>query len=83
MDKISMLLQEAKPLYLKRERRKRILEATGGVFSIFLLTFWVGTSFLPKTETVNLYQQIYQVENGSVIEDMGFPVDEYGLLKVS
>ena len=27
-------------------------------------------------------EQIYRTANGSVIEDMGLPVDEYGLLKV-
>lgn len=36
-------------------------------------------TLLPDTEFEN---QVAQIEEGSVIEDMGLPVDEYGLLMV-
>ena len=42
--------------------------------------------FYPKSDVVydyyTLENEIYLTENGSVIEDMGLPTDEYGLLKV-
>ncbi len=82
MEDISALIKEAKPLYFARKRRRRI-----GTGLLAMLVVLVGLR-LPKynAEPEVLYDlwttQIYITESGSVIEDMGLPVDEYGLLMV-
>ena len=85
MDDISRLLQEAKPLYFARKRRNNRIKATLGmlVCVVMMSSLWPQTyntyTLLPDMEFEN---QVAQIEEGSVIEDMGLPVDEYGLLMV-
>ena len=81
-DDISKLIREAKPLYFARKRfRKRMVSAFAVVLCVFTFQF-----FSPSSEVsynyFSLENEIYLTENGSVIEDMGLPTDEYGLLKV-
>ena len=83
MDKISELLNEAKPLYLSRKKRRNRIKGVLGTLAVAFVCFY----FLP--------QNIYVKDSGqwvdydqfsgydSPIEDMGLPVDEYGLLMVS
>lgn len=82
MDDISKLIKEAKPLYFARKKRNnRIKAALCGLVLIFALG-----SFYPQSyhfDYDNLDNEIYTAENGSVIEDLGLPTDEYGLLMVS
>ena len=83
MEDISKLIQEARPLYFARKRRRKITTAiAGGVISCVLL---VGV-FMPQSAQPLLFdswtEELYLTENGSIIEDMGLPVDEYGLLMV-
>ena len=82
MNDISKLLQEAKPLYFARKRRNRNLKSVAAM----LLCVLALQMFYPKSDVVydyyTLENEIYLTENGSVIEDMGLPTDEYGLLKV-
>lgn len=84
MQDISDLIKEAKPLYFKRKRRNRIVKIGGSALVGVLLLF----AFIPQSDTYSYgdfwdlgetteYQQV------SIIEDMGLPVDDYGLLKVS
>ncbi len=82
MKDISEILHEARPLYFARKRRRRIMASVvaATVFAVVL-----NIVFVPrKTELLYdlLSEQIYMTENGSIIEDMGLPVDEYGLLMV-
>ena len=84
MDKLTQLLTEAKPYYFKRKRNRRITAAACAIvpcIAAFVLTF-----SNPKQLEGPIYdvwtEEIYQAEFGSVIEDLGFPVDEYGLLQV-
>ena len=83
MDKISELLQEAKPLYLRRKKRRNTIKGVLGTLAVAFVCFY----FLPQNmyvkdngQWVNYEQYI---SHTSPIEEMGLPVDEYGLLMVS
>lgn len=82
---ISNLLKEAKPLYFARKRRNNQIRATLGmlVFVVLISGLWPqkynSYSLWPDTE---FESQVAQIEDGSVIEDLGLPVDDYGLLMV-
>lgn len=80
MDDISKLLQEAKPLYMARKKRNTQIKAV-----ICMLVLAAGISWMMPSQQVVysdewLENQISMTEKGSVIEDMGLPVDAYGLL---
>lgn len=84
-EELSALIREAKPLYFARQKRRKIFyefSAMGCVFAVMLMTFLNNRPL--KEVYYNDYwaDEIYQAQNGSVIEDMGFPVDEFGLLLV-
>ena len=82
MEDISKILREARPLYFARKRRRRVtaLAAASAVFAIVLNTALMSSRTEPLYDLWS--EQIYMTENGSVIEEMGLPVDEYGLLMV-
>lgn len=80
MEQISELLQEAKPLYFERKRRRTQVKATlfsmAVVFTAFfsVMNFNSG-SFVAFNES--------KVKVDSVIEDLyGLPVDDYGLFQI-
>ena len=84
MDKLTQLLSDAKPLYFKRKRNRRITAAVCALtpcLAAIALTF-----YNPKAPNGPIYDlwsdEIYQAQCGSIVEDYGLPVDEYGLLKV-
>ena len=80
MTNISALLQEAKPIYRQRKRNKRRIQAC------LVILFCLGgfSLNLPKSDlNFNIEEELYLTENGGVIEDLGLPTDEFGLLKVS
>ena len=82
MEDISSIIKEAKPLYFARKRRNRAITALAVMCVAFIgLRMPIRTS-----DTDIMYDswttQLYMTESGSVIEDMGLPVDEYGLLMV-
>ena len=83
MENISLLIREAKPLYFASKRRRNQLKTVLAVFICAL-----GLSWFSPRESGYLYdfndaeQEIYLTENGSVIEDMGLPVDDDGFLKI-
>ncbi len=85
MSDISELLKEAKPLYFERKRRRNQIKATLAmlVCVVMMSSLWPhkydSYMLLPDTE---FESKVAQIENGSVIEDLGLPVDEYGLLVV-
>lgn len=79
MDKISELLQEAKPLYFQRKKRKEILKK-----STFLIVpvLFISLAVLPFTMKFSDNNTDYYTSSTSIVEQMGFPTDDYGLLKV-
>ncbi len=79
MDKISELLQEAKPLYFQRKKRKEILKK-----SAFLIVpvLFISLAVLPFTMKFSDNNTDYYTSSTSIVEQMGFPTDDYGLLKV-
>lgn len=86
MDDISQLLRQAKPLYFARKKRNNQIKT---VLCSLALLFVIG-NFYPKNEVYNfdyntylLGTEVFVSENISVIEEMGLPVDEFGLLMVS
>ncbi len=75
MENISEILKEAKPLYIKRKKER----ATAKYILCVMFTAFLAGSF---TLGVNMYnEQVAQTNyETSIIEEMGLPVDEYGLL---
>jgi len=82
MQDISDLIKEAKPLYFKRKRRNNAIKAATSVLAVVMLILAVRPqnndySYSPYWDLgEGQYQQI------SSIEEMGLPVDDYGLLEV-
>ncbi len=82
MQDITTLLQEAKPLYKARKRNRRIM-AIGSTLGVFCLTIVLSLNLIHQTKApiYDLWNdEIEQTQNGSIIEDIGLPVDESGLL---
>ncbi|MDD3594733.1 MAG: hypothetical protein PHX18_08930 [Candidatus Gastranaerophilales bacterium] len=77
MDKVSELLKEAKPLYFREKRKKKQLAAACAVLVVFL-GFGIFTA---QEYFSNSSSDIISYQNSSIIEEMGLPTDEYGLLK--
>lgn len=72
MQKVSQLIQEAKP-YIKTQKKNRILKTA---CALFLFVF--ASLSLPLYTVTN---DIIAM-NSPTIEEMGLPVDEYGLLLI-
>jgi len=84
MDRLDELLSEAKPYYKTRKRNRRLM-AIGSTLGAFIMVCGLSLQNFRQTQSpiYDLWiDEVYQAENGSVIEDLGLPVDEYGLLKV-
>lgn len=79
---ISKLIKEAKPLYFARKRRHRVIKSALGIVICAIGLHMYTPSVNYSYDYDGLSEGIYLTENGSIIEDMGLPVDEYGLLKV-
>lgn len=83
MEDISLLIREAKPLYFARKRRRNQIKTAMAVFICA-----VGLGWFSPREASYLYDfnnnepEIYLTENGSIIEEMGLPVDADGFLKI-
>ncbi|MDD3150210.1 MAG: hypothetical protein PHV68_05185 [Candidatus Gastranaerophilales bacterium] len=78
MQKISNIVKEVKP-YFKKKKEKNLLlvKMTASVFLIFSAYFSINIIDLNNNPTQTAY-----FKDVSVIEEMGFPVDEYGLLVI-
>lgn len=83
MSNISDLIQEAKPLYFKRKRRRNAIKTSIAASCLGLLIF----ASLPQSNSDYLINEWdlgdKEWQTYSMIEDLGLPVDEYGLLKVA
>lgn len=84
MDRLEQLLNEAKPLYFKRKRNRRVTAALCALTPCLVAVFLsFHTQVAQQGPIYDIWmEEIDWAENGSVIQDMGLPVDEYGLLKV-
>lgn len=84
MDDISSLLKEAKPLYFRRKRIRNAVK-TAAVLSVaallFLGSYQRAEPYLYDFD--NMSTAISMLQNGSAIEDLGLPTDEYGFLRIS
>lgn len=91
MEDISNLIQEAKPLYFARKKRRRQIKAIGTVLGCFLIaqTAFMITNKSDMGQLDGLYTYLY--DNASFDKSFAFaittsdseiPVDEYGLLAV-
>ena len=78
MDKISELLQEAKPLYIQRKKRRETIKK---VMIVFVPIIFCVMAILPFVINNN-DENNYYTSSTSIVEQMGFPTDDYGLLKV-
>jgi len=82
MQKVSALVKEAKPAF-KKERKKTLAIRTVCASMLLVFTFFgiglFGNIADKGMITASNYDDIYYE---SVIDDWGFPVDEYGLLLV-
>ena len=84
MQDVSDLIKEAKPLYHKRKKQRRIIKsALAGVACLFLVfvnmpSFYIGDDFY--NPYIDMEYDNYQE---SYVENLGLPVDDYGLLLVS
>lgn len=83
MQDISDLIKEAKPLYFKRKRRNKAIKVGSSLLVLAMLVF----AFLPQPQdySYSSYWDLGEAEYQQIssIEEMGLPVDDYGLLKVS
>lgn len=74
MENISEILKEAKPLYIKRKKEQASVKYALCVMFTALLagSFTLGINVLNEQVAQTNYET-------SIIEEMGLPVDEYGL----
>lgn len=83
MQDISDLIKEAKPLYLARKKRRAQVKAAAAV--LVCAVFIAGV--LPKkheTDFSDFWDLGYtEASTATYVENLGFPVDDYGLLLVS
>lgn len=81
LKKVSSLIKETKPYYLKKYRNsKKIIKSVAGFFLICIVIFAVQNRF-EKRSLLNEIN-IATNEDYSVIEQMGLPTDDYGLFMV-
>lgn len=94
MTDISTLLQEAKPLYFKRKKRRKQIKVVSSICAcVLFVNLIIGMNYHSQ-ETYNaeldtFYAYLYETTNvydetdGYVDnEDSVFPTDEYGLITV-
>ena len=77
MDKVSMLLKEVKPYYVQKKKRYAKLKMACAVFALLFSGTVLGV--------VNLNTDLSDmIKYGTTLsaDDLGFPVDSYGLLMV-
>ena len=83
MQNISDLIKEAKPLYFARKKRNNRIKAGLATLACAFLLF----AFIPQKQSTELYYywDLGYTENSNnltYVENLGLPVDDYGLLLV-
>ncbi len=81
MQKVSALIQEAKPYIKEKKKQSRILQAACAAFLVVFATLSVPL----YTVGTNLYEDVVAMNeaNSLTVEEMGLPVDEYGFLYIN
>lgn len=91
MENISTLIQEAKPLYFTRKKRRHRLKLAASVLGCFLLaqTAFIIHSRISVDDLDGLYTYLYDntafeksFAFATIASDSAMPLDEYGLLAV-
>jgi len=77
MQRVSDLIQEVRPYYLKKKNRLRKLRAVAALLFIMLFSATFGVIYTNE----DLSDSLMYGETLTA-EDLGFPVDSYGLLMV-
>ena len=82
LDKISDLIKEARPLFIKQEKRKKTALKTACAMVLLVLTASFITTFNVNSNTNSLAFENIKYGQSLSAEDYGFPVDSYGLIMV-
>lgn len=84
MQDISNLIKEARPLYHKRKKQRRVVKsALLGMVCLFVV-FVNIPNYKINDDFYNPYLDLgYEENQGTYVENLGLPVDDYGLLLVS
>lgn len=77
MQKVSDLIQEVKPYYLKKRNNLRKMRAIAAMLFIMLFSATFGVIYTNEDLSESL-----MYGDTLTAEDLGFPVDSYGLLMV-
>ena len=77
MQKISALIQEAKPYIKEKQKQNRILKSAAA----FFVVAFAALSIPVYMAGANMYDNLV-AQNTLTAQELGFPVDEYGLLYV-
>ncbi len=77
MQKVSDLIKEVKPYYLKKRSNLRKIRAAAAIFFIMIFSATFGIIYTNE----DLSESLMYGETLTA-EDLGFPVDSYGLLMV-
>lgn len=77
MDRVSELIQEVKPHYLKKQNKKRVRAAACIAFFLML-----GVTTLTLAGMNSDITDTLMYGTTLSAEDLGFPVDSYGLISV-
>lgn len=84
MKDISDLIKEAKPLYHKRKKQRRIVSSALVGMACLFLVFVNMPNYQMSDDFYNPYVDLeYEENQDSYVENLGLPVDDYGLLLVS
>ena len=84
MEQVVSLVKEVKPFLNRRAiSSKSILKIAASVFGIFLAFFAIYHTISPDlTQISNNNYGTSTIKKSSEVAQMGFPTDEYGLLKI-
>lgn len=77
MQRVSELIQEAKPYIKEKQKQNRILKSAAAFFVVAFATLSIPVYMAGA----NMYDNMV-AQNTLTAQELGFPVDEYGLLYV-
>ena len=81
MEKISELLQEAKPLYFQRKRRRTQVKAAVFSLAVVFMAFFSVMKF--ETGGFVAFNENPGEVSSVIADEYGLPVDDYGLLTIN
>ena len=80
MNKVSSLIQEAKPFIKEQKKKNRVLKAACAIFIVCISTFSLPLFTLGS----NVYTEmaIKHEVNSMTVDELGLPCDEYGFIYI-